>query len=111
MKIHLAFGREGMDIEIPEHNLLKVLTMPQTAPLPDPAGELERQLRIPAGGRPLAEIAQGAKSACIVICDVTRPVPNKSSFLRFSGLLKRVRSAGGHHDSGRHRPPSLQHPG
>ncbi len=76
MKIHLAFGREGMDIEIPDRNLLKVLTMPQTVPLPDPAGELERQLRRPLGGRPLAEIAQGAKSACIVICDITRPVPN-----------------------------------
>ncbi|HEX7572984.1 MAG TPA: nickel-dependent lactate racemase [Bacteroidota bacterium] len=76
MKIHLAFGREGMDIEIPERNLLKVLTMPQTVPLSDPAGELERQLRGPAGGRPLADIAQGSKSACIVICDITRPVPN-----------------------------------
>ena len=40
MKIHLAFGREGMDIEIPERNLLKVLTMQQTVPLPDPAGGL-----------------------------------------------------------------------
>jgi nickel-dependent lactate racemase len=76
MKIHLAFGREGMDIEIPDRNLLKVLTMPQTVPLPDPPGELERQLRRPRGGRPLAEIARGATSACIVICDITRPVPN-----------------------------------
>lgn len=77
MKIHLAFGREGMDIDIPGRNLLKVLTMPHAAPLPDPAGELERQLGRPMGGRPLADLAKEAKSACVVISDITRPVPNK----------------------------------
>jgi nickel-dependent lactate racemase len=77
VKIHLAFGREGMDIEIPERNLLKVLTMEKADPLPDPAQELEKQLREPIGGRPLAALAGEAESACVVISDITRPVPNK----------------------------------
>ena len=76
MKIHLSFGRDGMDIDVPDRNLLKVLTMEKTVPLPDPGGELDRQLREPIGGRPLAAMAQEAESACIVISDITRPVPN-----------------------------------
>jgi nickel-dependent lactate racemase len=76
MKIHLAFGRKGMDVEIPERNLLKVLTMEKTAPLPDPRAELENQLGEPIGGRPLAALAGDAESACVVISDITRPVPN-----------------------------------
>lgn len=77
MKIHLAFGREGMDVDIPDRNILKVLTMDSARPLPDPAEELERQLRHPIGGPPLAECTRNAKSACVVISDITRPVPNR----------------------------------
>jgi len=77
VKIHLAYGREGMDIDVPDRNLLKVLTMEKGVPLPDPTGELENQLRRPIGGRPLADRAKEAGSACVVISDITRPVPNR----------------------------------
>ena len=77
MRIHLAYGREGMDIDVPDRNLLKVLTMEKGVPLPDPRGELENQLTRPVGGRPLAERAKEAESACVVISDITRPVPNR----------------------------------
>jgi len=103
--------QRGMDIEIPEHNLLKVLTMPQTALSLIPREELERQLRIPAGGRPWQKLHRERNRPVSSFATSRVPSPTKSSFLRFSGLLKRIRSAGGHHDSGRHRPPSLQHPG
>ena len=33
-------------------------------------------LAAPVGARPLAEAARGANSACILVCDITRPVPN-----------------------------------
>jgi nickel-dependent lactate racemase len=33
-------------------------------------------LSTPVAARPLAEEARGARSACILICDITRPVPN-----------------------------------
>ena len=77
MKIRLAYGREGMEIEVPDRNLAGVLEMGQAAPLAEPAGDLERQLLEPLGGLPLAGMARQAASACVVISDVTRPVPNK----------------------------------
>jgi len=76
MTIPIAYGREGLEIEIPEANLTGVLSMGGALPLEDPAGTVHTALRAPLAGPPLAERARGAQSACIVICDVTRPVPN-----------------------------------
>src|ERR1039457_3226587 len=44
--------------------------------LADPVGAVRTALAQPVGARPLAEEARGAKSACILVCDITRPVPN-----------------------------------
>jgi lactate racemase len=77
MRVHLAYGRSGMDVEIPDRNLAAVLTMRGSAALPDPEGEVRRALNQPLGCTPLRGLAAGRKSACIVICDITRPVPNR----------------------------------
>src|SRR5438552_2466785 len=31
----------------------------------------------PIGSKPLAELARGRRNACILVCDITRPVPNR----------------------------------
>jgi nickel-dependent lactate racemase len=77
MKIRLAYGREGLEVEVPEKNLAKILTMKSTRPLADPLGSVEDSLRHPRGCPSLVELARGRKSVCIVVCDFTRPVPNK----------------------------------
>ena len=77
MRIRVAYGRSGAEVDVPEKNLEAVLVMNETAPVADPPGALSRLLQAPMGGRPLAEIARGARTACIVVCDITRPVPNR----------------------------------
>ncbi|TSA17812.1 DUF2088 domain-containing protein, partial [bacterium] len=77
MKVHLAYGRIGLDIEVPEKNLAKVLTLGTTAPLVEPVGAIESSLVSPIGSPPLGELVRFAKSVCIAVCDITRPVPNK----------------------------------
>jgi lactate racemase len=77
MKIHLAYGKHGLDVEVPEKNLAKVLTMKPTLPLPDPPKAIRDALQRPIGCPPLGEIARKATRVCIVVCDFTRPVPNK----------------------------------
>jgi len=47
------------------------------APLPDPDQAIAAALAHPIGSPPLAEVARGRKNACILICDITRPVPNR----------------------------------
>jgi len=76
MKIHLAYGKEGLDIEVPDRNLAKVLTLDAVPPLESPADAVWHSLGQPMGSPPLGELARRAKRACVVVCDVTRPVPN-----------------------------------
>jgi nickel-dependent lactate racemase len=44
--------------------------------LEDPEAAVRTALSSPVGARSLVEEAKGKKSACILICDITRPVPN-----------------------------------
>ncbi len=76
MRVHLSYGRTGLDVELPESNVVKVLKYQPADPLRDPAGAVERRLAEPIGTPPLVELARGRRDACVVICDVTRPVPN-----------------------------------
>jgi lactate racemase len=77
MKIRMAYGTTGLECDVPDANLTALLTMQEAAAVADPAGALTQMLRAPIGGRPLAEIARGKSTACIVVCDITRPVPNR----------------------------------
>ncbi len=76
MRVHLNYGRTGLDAELPDANVVKVLRYQSADPLPDPGATLHRRLVEPTGSPPLAELARGRRDACVVICDVTRPVPN-----------------------------------
>lgn len=91
MTITLAYGKNGLPCDIPEKNLRGVLTMPPSTRLADPAGVLVNALDHPIGSRPLAALAAGARSACVVICDITRPVPNT---LILPPLLSRLERSG-----------------
>lgn len=77
MNIHLAYGREGLDITVPDENLVKVMTMRSAQPLANSEQDVASSLKHPLGGPTLSELAAKAKTACVVICDITRPVPNK----------------------------------
>ncbi len=77
MKVRLAYGKQGLDVEVPEKNLVKVLTLGPTLPLAEPDRIIEQSLLQPIGSQPLRVLAAKAKSACIAVCDITRPVPNK----------------------------------
>jgi len=91
MKVHLEYGKQGLDVDLPDRNLVGVLSMGGAAELEDPAGEVQRALDHPMGTPALAGLARGASSACIVICDITRPVPNT---LLLPPLLAALEGAG-----------------
>ena len=76
MRVLLDYGRSGLAVDLPEKNVLKVLRYQPAAPLENPQEAVRRALEVPVGTPPLREIARGRRSACIAICDITRPVPN-----------------------------------
>ena len=87
MKVDLLYGRGSLAVRLPkgcEPTVIEKPPMPVAeAPAAAVAAALDR------GG--LARAAGGARSACILICDVTRPVPNRL-FLR--PLVERLEGAG-----------------
>jgi lactate racemase len=78
MNIHLAYGKEGLEVEVPQNNLAKILTMKATPPLQEPLKAIEESLRHPIGCGALGDLARKATRVSIVVCDFTRPVPNKT---------------------------------
>ena len=76
MKIDMAYGREGLVIEVPDRNVVNVLRMNDRPVVKDASGEVQRKIDAPTGAPALSELAKGKKTACIVISDITRPVPN-----------------------------------
>lgn len=90
-QVQMLYGREGMTIDLPPGARPTVIAK---RPLPrhaDPHAAVERALAEPVGARPFDQLVRGRKSACILICDVTRPVPNQL-FLR--PLIERMLAAG-----------------
>ncbi len=76
MRIELDYGRNGLEASIPDANLAAVLRMGITAPLSEPGRAIADALDQPISCLALRDLAHGKRSATIVICDVTRPVPN-----------------------------------
>jgi lactate racemase len=91
MRIKLDYGRTGLECELPDANVVGPLELRPVEPISDPRAELVQRLAAPIGAPPLLELARGKRSACILICDITRPVPNK---LILSAVLPTLEQAG-----------------
>jgi nickel-dependent lactate racemase len=108
MRITLDYGKTGLEVEVPDRNLVGTLGLRPVQPLSDPQRALAEALADPIGSAPLSQLARGRKSACILICDITRPVPNE--FL-LRQILRTLEAAGIPRDkililiaTGLHRP-------
>jgi nickel-dependent lactate racemase len=80
-RIEIAFGRGTLPVALPAGARPTVIRKSALPKLSDPAAAIRQAFGHPIGAAPLAELARGRKSACILICDITRPVPNRL-FLR-----------------------------
>ena len=76
MQIILDYDRAGLAVEIPDQNIAAVLSMNPVPPLNDPVQETWNALAQPVAGPPLTELARGRRDACVVVSDITRPVPH-----------------------------------
>ena len=89
--IELAFGRGGLVVDLPDAAKPTVIRK-RTLPVPaDQSAAIGAALDNPIDVAALSELAAEARSACILICDITRPVPN-GLFLR--PLIERLVEAG-----------------
>ena len=75
MQIEVGFGKGTQKVEIPDQNIISILT-PNDVPVdlmgPD---EVKRALAAPIGSAPLRELVQPGKKIAVITSDITRPVP------------------------------------
>jgi len=77
----ISYGRGHLPIRLPAGAQVTVVRKQPLPAIADPHAAIARALAQPIGAPSLAELARGRRSACILICDITRPVPNRL-FLR-----------------------------
>ncbi len=80
-KIALLYGHGELTVDLPAGAVPVIVRKHALPKLADPPAAVAAALAAPIGSPPLAELASGRQSACILICDITRPVPNRL-FLR-----------------------------
>jgi nickel-dependent lactate racemase len=91
MRVELNYGRGTLPVDLPEGLEVTVIRKPAMPVLADADAAVRAALSNPVGARPLIEEARGKKSACILICDITRPVPNR---LLLQPILRDLLAAG-----------------
>ncbi len=91
LRITLAFGKSGLEIDLPQGPSWQVLQLHGKAPLNDVPGALAAALDCPVGTPPLVDLARGKSTAAIAVCDITRPAPNP---MTLPPLLDRLQQAG-----------------
>ena len=72
----LAYGRDGLWIELPSEAPVTVIESQFTAGLSDERGAITAALRSPVGTPPLRDLITPADSVAVVFSDLTRPMPN-----------------------------------
>ena len=81
MIVDLLYGKTGLSVAFDDDLDVTVVAKPPMPLVELPVAAVRHALATPVGCPPLTELAAGKRSACILICDVTRPVPN-GLFLR-----------------------------
>jgi nickel-dependent lactate racemase len=76
MQIALNYGKDGLAIDLPDDLEVRVIRKPAMPVLAKPDEAVRAALARPLTSPPRAALAKGRKTACILICDITRPVPN-----------------------------------
>jgi nickel-dependent lactate racemase len=76
MQVDLSYGKSSYPLLLRDEWTVTVIRKPPMPVLPDPAHAVEAALSAPVGSFSLMQEARRARTACILICDITRPVPN-----------------------------------
>jgi nickel-dependent lactate racemase len=76
MHVELRYGRGLLPVRLPDDAEVTVIRKSAMPVVVDPAATVRAALEDPVGAQPLAVEARGKSSACILINDITRPVPN-----------------------------------
>ena len=76
MRVEMNYGRGTLPVDLPDDWDVTIIQKQNMPIIADGQAAVARALANPLGSKTLAEEAKGRKTVCILICDITRPVPN-----------------------------------
>ena len=74
--VKLLYGRGELSVDLPKTSDVTLIRKPRMPRLADPSHAVESTLSNSTASAILKNHAKTTKTACILICDITRPVPN-----------------------------------
>ena len=91
MKIDIPFGKGKINLNIPDKNILDIVSDENVSNNLDENKIILQALENPIKSKKISEIARDRKSSCIIVSDITRPCPSYK-FLPF--LIKELVKGG-----------------
>jgi len=91
MRVELNFGKGVLPVELDDSWDVSVIRKPEMPVQANALMAVETAFSEPVGSNTLLEQARGKSSACVLVCDITRPVPNR---LLLPGMLRQLLQAG-----------------
>lgn len=76
VKVIMKYGRKGLAVNLQDDWNVRIICNKAMPTLEDPKNSIGEALENPIGCGGINELVRGKKKVCIVICDITRPVPN-----------------------------------
>lgn len=74
--VSIRYGKGELHIRLPKGCEPTIIRKPDMPVLQDPLLGIRESLLHPVNAPSILELARDARRACIVVCDITRPVPN-----------------------------------
>lgn len=76
MRVTLAYGKTGLEIDLPDQLNVTVVEPKYVPALPDQKAALRQALLDPINSPPLRDLVKAEDRVGIVFCDITRPAPS-----------------------------------
>ncbi len=106
MHLTLAYGRHGLDLQVPDDT--EVVVPDEAPPVGDEAAAVVEALRSPTSGPALADLVRAGERVVVVFPDITRPMPNTTVLPPLLAELERAGAGPGQVEllcaTGTHRP-------
>lgn len=77
MMVPLRYGKRGLQVTLPPNCRATIVEKPSTPVLSNPARAIKLALDSGVDSPSLRQLASQCRTACILVCDITRPVPNQ----------------------------------
>jgi nickel-dependent lactate racemase len=90
-EIKLLYGKKGINLKIKKNWKTHIIRKAAMPIIKDVKKEVTKILNNPINSTSIDQISSNAESVCILVCDITRPVPNK---LFLEQLIQRFINAG-----------------